>query len=187
MFLTYYKKKVVCLGFSQMLILNRQTLPFATEPQYMCVCVPVWVSSRGDFNLSVVMSLLWSSLYGVAICSVVWSNTTQHFLFLSLRLLSSLCLQTLLSIRLFSSLLLFVYFALSLLFLFFSPRLVFPPHLSLLIFERGRKTQTKRRTQDIERNTLTCTDCSSLGRKTGKQTDRQGPNYPCCVEHEISK
>lgn len=129
----------MCLGFSQMLILSRKTLPFATEAQYMCVCVPVWVSSRGDFNLSVVMSLLWSSLCGVAICSVVWSNTTQHFLFLSLRLLSSLCLQTLLSIRLFSSLLLFVYFALSLLFLFFSPRLVFfPSFVSIDLWKREK-------------------------------------------------
>lgn len=32
------------------------------------------------------------------------------------------------------------------------------------------------------------THLSSLaGRETDRPADRQGPNYPCCVEHEISK
>lgn len=77
-------EKKPCLGLSEMPIINRKTLPFATERVAVRVCLCVFVCSRGDFNLSVVMSPLWSSLCSVAICSVAWSSTRQSFLCLPL-------------------------------------------------------------------------------------------------------
>lgn len=63
---------------SQTLIIKKKDLDLC---HWACVCVPL--CSGGDFNPSVVTSLLWSCLCGVAICSVARSSTRYFSLFLS--------------------------------------------------------------------------------------------------------
>ena len=154
------------------------------------------VCSRGDFNLSVVMSPLWSSLCGVAICSVARSSTRQRFLRLPLYFCHLLplfsYLQHLLDITLFFS----RSFSVPFLGLFRQQcRCPFFPlflYLSLSILRSGSNKEKDRKNSDLEQNTQTHTHIhthlsSPAGRQTDRRTDRQGPNYPCCMEHEISK
>lgn len=89
-----------CWDGSQMLIIkgNKRPCPLPLSVhvcecvgRYVCVCALAFF--RGDFNPSVVTSPLWSSLCGVAICSVARSSTRHslhslspyfcHLLFLS--------------------------------------------------------------------------------------------------------
>lgn len=149
-------EKKPCLGLSEMPIINRKTLPFATERVAVRVCLCVFVCSRGDFNLSVVMSPLWSSLCSVAICSVAWSSTRQSFLCLPLYFCHLLFLSFYLftvSSRYLSSVFLFFFFfihrcpflvcfVLSLLLPYFFPFL----RLSLLITGWGIKREKQRET-----------------------------------------
>lgn len=140
----------------------------------LCVCVCVFC--KGRFNLSVVMSPLWSTLYGVTICSVAWFCTRQiFFLFFFFFFPCSLCRFIVPVLSLCSEFvwLFCVYY--------FSPS--YCQHLTKI--DRNGKTnkqQTNPETIDVETHIHT----SSL-LQIGRRADRQGPNYLCSVEHEISK
>lgn len=85
-FVSQKEKKTDLPDPSQMQIIKKKTLICATEHVCACLYVP-----GGDFNPSVVTSLLWSCLCGVAICSVPRSSTRHVSLFLSPTVPCSTC------------------------------------------------------------------------------------------------
>lgn len=147
----------------------------------LCHWACVYVCSRGDFNLNVVMSPLWSSLCGVAICSVAWSSTRQRFLCLPLylchRLFLSLYLQSLLNVCL-----LFFLCILPLIYLFCpqsgSPFFLFFTFVPIDLKKREREGNGEKDTKrnDSEQNTHIHTYAHTPllpGRQADRRTDGQ--------------
>lgn len=130
-------------------------------------------AGEGDFNLSVVMSPLWSSLCGVAICSVAWSSTRQaSSVFLSISVIFSIR-------SLFSTFVFSLYFFVSF-FVYFAPSLIpffvtFSLFVTIDLKMRKRERNREENMNDVERNTHTHIDThlySPAHRQTGGQTDR---------------